>query len=452
MDVGFRWMEQALPGFNVYLFSVDDECQMQKASNQSKQGTRQGGDIERHFPLWELSVPYIGYLQWWLDCKIPFCSLSKELKKTKMQIQALSNRTRPIAGATGATTTDDLHSPASSAVRRSFGQDSYNLRFIQHAPEPVIPVSMRPLDGELRSRVEKAGYGLKMGGGKRVVFTLEQKEVMIEFYNRQANYGIRANPDDCIAAMRSRGLSVLKESQIKSWWSTYHQKRRRETERLAADLQILHAQVTPVTSNVTAAPAVITVPSPAVPVSSTATAGVPIAAAVAAAPAVTVSSTETAGVHVAMAAAAPAVSMVSSPAVPVSSTATAGVPIAAAAAAPAVSTITPTLPNDLMGNYLGHGITQWILPWNMSQSTMDGRNGSNACVFIALNFGLFYHQYKLDNTLLGQNLNGKWQAVLQEAMRAGNEIHDELFDGEGVNVAVDDAIVAAGDLCQVDKL
>ena len=88
----------------------------------------------------------------------------------------------------------------------------------------------------------------------------------------------------------------------------------------------------------------------------------------------------------------------------------------------------------------------------MSQSTMDGRNGYNACVFIALNFGLFYHKYRLDNTLLGQNLNGKWQAVLQEAMRAGNEIHDELFDGEDVNVAVDDAIVAAGDLCQVDQL
>ena len=32
-----------------------------------------------------------------------------------------------------------------------------------------------------------------------------------------------------------------------------------------------------------------------------------------------------------------------------------------------------------------------------------------------------------------------------EAIRAGNDIHDELFEGEGVNVAVDDAITAAGD-------
>ena len=160
--------------------------------------------------------------------------------------------------------------------------------------------------------------------------------------------------------------------------------------------------------NVTAAPAVSTVPSPAVPVSSTA------------------NGTATSSVHT-----------VASPAVPVSSTVSMHVA--------ARSSFTPS--NDLAGNYMGHCITQWLFPCNISQSTMDGRNGSNACVFIALNF---YQKYRLNNTLLGEHLNGKWQAVLQEAIRAGNEIHDELFDGEGV--MVDDAIVAAGDLCQVDKL
>ena len=69
----------------------------------------------------------------------------------------------------------------------------------------------------------KPGFALKIGGAKRTVFSLQQKEVMIEFYNRQANYGIRADPLDCISAMRERGLEPLKESQIKSWWSTYHQ-------------------------------------------------------------------------------------------------------------------------------------------------------------------------------------------------------------------------------------
>ena len=60
---------------------------------------------------------------------------------------------------------------------------------------------------------------------------------MIEFYNRQANHGIRADPTECIIAMRERGIEALKESQIKSWWSTYHQKRKREMERMEADVQ-----------------------------------------------------------------------------------------------------------------------------------------------------------------------------------------------------------------------
>ena len=83
----------------------------------------------------------------------------------------------------------------------------------------------------------KPGFALKIGGAKRTVFSLQQKEVMIEFYNRQANYGIRADPLACISAMRERGLEPLKESQIKSWWSTYHQKRKREMESMAADIQ-----------------------------------------------------------------------------------------------------------------------------------------------------------------------------------------------------------------------
>ena len=50
---------------------------------------------------------------------------------------------------------------------------------------------------------------LKVGGAKRVLFTLEQKEVMIKFYNRQAQCGIRTDADDCIAEMKARGLNPL---------------------------------------------------------------------------------------------------------------------------------------------------------------------------------------------------------------------------------------------------
>ena len=41
------------------------------------------------------------------------------------------------------------------------------------------------------------------------------------------------------------------------------------------------------------------------------------------------------------------------------------------------------------------------------------------------------------------------EAAVIEAIRTGNDIHDELFGGEGINVAVDDAIDAAGDHCHV---
>ena len=77
---------------------------------------------------------------------------------------------------------------------------------------------------QVKLNLLKPGFALNIGGAKRTVFSLQQKEVMIEFYNRQANYGLRADPQDCISAIRERGLKPLKEIQIKSWWSTYHQK------------------------------------------------------------------------------------------------------------------------------------------------------------------------------------------------------------------------------------
>lgn len=93
-----------------------------------------------------------------------------------------------------------------------------------------------------------------------------------------------------------------------------------------------------------------------------------------------------------------------------------------------------------------------MFPSNVSQSTIDGRNGSNACTFIALFFGYIYHQSSLPTPPVGQPLNQQWEAAVTEAIRTGNDIHDELFGGEGINVAVDDAIDAAGDHCHVSGI
>ena len=113
------------------------------------------------------------------------------------------------------------------------------------------------------------GYALKVGGAKRVLFTLEQKEVMIEFYNRQAQCGIRADADDCIAEMKARGLNPLRKTQITSWWSSYHQKRRRGTDRVAADLQQIPATTAPATGSTASSTTTATVSSAVSPMPAT---------------------------------------------------------------------------------------------------------------------------------------------------------------------------------------
>ena len=152
--------------------------------------------------------------------------IGKELKKTPEQLKSLANRSRPLAGATGAMTTEEIPFSTNSIADENHIQSHYSVNFVQHATHQQPSTdAFRPTDAAIKQTLPKSSFALKSGGGRRTVFTLEQKEVMIEFYNRQANYGIRAEPLECISTMRARGLEVLKESQNKSWWSSYHQKK-----------------------------------------------------------------------------------------------------------------------------------------------------------------------------------------------------------------------------------
>ena len=99
------------------------------------------------------------------------------------------------------------------------------MRFIQHAPDQPVVVSLCPIEiDSYSSQRPEMGYAIKHGPGKRTVFSQAQKDIMIEFYNRQAVNRIRAEPSDVIRAMEQAGLEVLTATQIKSWWSTYHRK------------------------------------------------------------------------------------------------------------------------------------------------------------------------------------------------------------------------------------
>ena len=69
-------------------------------------------------------------------------------------------------------------------------------------------------------------------------------------------------------------------------------------------------------------------------------------------------------------------------------------------------------------------------------------------MFITLNFGLLYKVSTLPQ-LSGQHLDAQWQGVLQTPISIGNKMHDELYDGQGLDVTVEDAISAVGNHSQV---
>lgn len=87
-----------------------------------------------------------------------------------------------------------------------------------------------------------------------------------------------------------------------------------------------------------------------------------------------------------------------------------------------------------------------MFPSIASQSTFNGRN---AYTFIAHCFGSIYHQLSLRTPAVGQPLNRQWEAAVIEAIRPGNDFHDELFGGEGIDVAVDDAVTTVDEHCHI---
>lgn len=77
----------------------------------------------------------------------------------------------------------------------------------------------------------------------------------------------------------------------------------------------------------------------------------------------------------------------------------------------------------------------------------NGRNGSNACVFISLYLGQVVSKGLLPPKR-GLSLNVKWKDA-PEAISCRNDLHDELFDQKGINLNVDDAVEMAGEDCSV---
>ncbi|CAH3119243.1 unnamed protein product [Pocillopora meandrina] len=162
--------------------------------------------------------------------------VGKMVKKTKVQVKKLASRESCLAGATGSSISSELPEPLERQSAVSIQpQDVYTIRFINHAPETVLAPTLDNVPRPSSFPSPPSGFALKKNSGKKTVFSLAQKEIMMLFYNRQATGGMRADPKDVIACMRERGVEVLKEQQIRSWWSMYHQKRKRSLNALTND-------------------------------------------------------------------------------------------------------------------------------------------------------------------------------------------------------------------------
>ena len=80
-----------------------------------------------------------------------------------------------------------------------------------------------------------------------------------------------------------------------------------------------------------------------------------------------------------------------------------------------------------------------------------GRNGSNACAFICLYFGQVAAKGAL-SPKQGLMLPSQWRDFLEQSIIQGNDLHDELFDHEGVDLNAEDAVEMARDDCGVVSL
>ena len=375
--------------------------------------------------------------------------VGREVKKTKAQLLKISLRNAPMAGSTGSSISSELP-PAREGELQAHRteEEAYSIRFINHAPEPLqIPSFIE--NGRTESSIQpSSGFALKKASRKRVVFSLEQKEIMIAFYNRQASTGIRAEPKEVIVCMQAKGVEALKETQIISWWSAYHQKRKRLLTAEVDYLRGLHPSACISASTVPVQPTPAQAPGNTVPVQQSTPAQAPGNTV----PVQQSTPAQAPGNTVPVQGTTPAQTPGNT--VPVQGTTPAQAP---GPTVPVRQTPGSTVPVQPSATLTGYGVSgladilQWTFPASFCQSTLGGRSGSNACTFIALYFGHLYLRNNLPPPV-HSSLSMEWKCALYKAIKKGNEIHDELFEGEGVDVSVEDAVDMAGTECFVQSI
>lgn len=83
-----------------------------------------------------------------------------------------------------------------------------------------------------------------------------------------------------------------------------------------------------------------------------------------------------------------------------------------------------------------NSIKFWFFPHNVSQSTVNGRQGSTACALIALLMAKTYHINKSSLTVETVNLSKTWFDLMLSSVILGNQIHDYVFQHSAVTLQI----------------
>lgn len=88
-----------------------------------------------------------------------------------------------------------------------------------------------------------------------------------------------------------------------------------------------------------------------------------------------------------------------------------------------------------------NGVKEFIFPFHISQSTLQGRNGSSACTLIALAMGHKFHSRMFEEPQ--KILDRMWFLDVAHSISQGNKIFDEFFP-PGQLLDVEDVLEAVG--------
>ena len=97
-------------------------------------------------------------------------------------------------------------------------------------------------------------------------------------------------------------------------------------------------------------------------------------------------------------------------------------------------------------------LCKYIFPCTIAQSSLGGRQGSNACTIIAVKFGAYISQHKLEVSLLWKQLPQLWIHSLINAICDGNEVYDELYGDTAVYLDVEDVVQSVGTEFNVESV